>query len=52
MADFVIIHNLHIDFPMRLCYADYVGGVIGTSSFFVYFDMKFDIIVKFHMVYL
>ena len=48
-ADFRHFARFPIDFPKQLWYADYVGAVIGTASFFTHLQAVSSTFVNFHM---
>ena len=48
-AYFVIYHKLSIDISFVLCYAEYVGAVIGTACVFAHLHPVSRYFVNFHM---
>ena len=48
-SEFVILHKSSVDIFLRLWYAEYVGAVIGTASFFAGLSTISSTFVKFHM---
>ena len=49
IAEFVIYHKVCVDFSFGLCYAEYVGAVIGIASLFTYLQGVSPGFVNFHM---